>query len=68
MIKQQETIFPTSFRMGERVEVMKIAPSNVYGFGRIETECAGRPGWYWIRFPQGELDMINWAYLIRSPE
>jgi len=45
------------------MEVSKDAPSSVYGFGRIECEAKARPGWYYVRFPQGELELVQYTYL-----
>jgi len=66
-MKQQE-IIPMFFNQGERVEVSSLAPSNVYGFGRIECEARARPGWYYVRFPQGELELVQWVYIGKASE
>jgi len=60
---QQQSIIQLFFKQGERVEVSKDAPSSVYGFGRIECEAKARPGWYYVRFPQGELELVQYTYL-----
>lgn len=67
-MKQQIDLIPLRFNQGERVEVMKHAPTNIYGFGRIECESNGRPGWYYVRYPQGELELVEWVYILRAPE
>lgn len=62
------TLFSMTFNRGERVEVSPLARSAVYGFGRVECEANARPGWYYIRFPQGELELIQWTYLVKAPQ
>lgn len=59
----QTSLVTLFYKMGQRVEVTKDAPTSVYGFGRVECECNARPGWYYIRFPQGELELVQWVYL-----
>lgn len=63
----QESIFPI-FTKGQRVEVMQSAPTCIYGFGRIEADIDQRRGWYYVRFPQGEVEMVESVYLLDAPE
>lgn len=65
---QQQQIFPMFFKQGERVEVVESAPCNVTGFGRIECEANARPGWYYVRFPQGELELVQWVFIGKASE
>lgn len=63
----QESLFP-SFKKGDRVEVLSFAQTCVYGFGRIEMEVNARKGWYYVRFPQGEVEMVEACYILPAPD
>lgn len=57
-----------NFRRGQRVQVVESCPSNITGYGRIEAEANARPGWYYVRFPAGELVLVQWVYLLAAEE
>ena len=59
---EQQKIIETRFTLGQRVEVVYQPLRN--GFARVEAECRNRPGWYWVRYPDGQLDMVQWVYLL----
>lgn len=65
-MKAQQELVTLFFRNGERVEVCESAPGNVTGFGRIECECSGRSGWYYVRFPDGYVHLVQWNFLLRA--
>lgn len=67
-MSQQQSIIALFFRQGERVEVVESAPCNITGFARIETEANGRPGWYYVRFPGGELALVPWQFIGRTSQ
>jgi hypothetical protein len=64
----QQSIIPLYFYQGERVEVVESAPGNITGFGRIECAVNARPGWYYVRFPQGELALVQWVYIGKAAQ
>jgi len=61
----QINLLETHWKTGDRVSVSKLAPTGVYGFGLVECECTARPGWFYVRFPQGETVLVQWVYMNR---
>lgn len=64
----QEFLIPLTFKAGERVNISTSHPGQVYGYGRVECECNGRPDWFYVRFPQGELEMVHWVHIWKAPQ
>lgn len=62
-MKNQTKLIETHFNIGQRVSAFEELTLGVR-FGRIEKECNGRPGWYYVRFPAGDLELMPWVDLL----
>lgn len=66
-MKKQIDFLCTHFTRRQRVSTFEELTLTVR-FGRIECECNERRGWYYVRFPEGDLELMQWVDLLDAPE
>jgi len=71
MQAKQSQLIQMFFKRGDFVRYVKIQFNGLHGapttricHAAVETECSGRPGWYYVReHASGECDLVLWSDL-----
>jgi len=64
----QTELLALNIEKGDRVQVADGAKPYAGCFGLVEFPCPGRPGWFYVRFQNGAVDLFSWFDLFIAPE